>query len=180
MYIEPKHIVSSYTMNNIGYSIYDTIRQLKPKKVIDFGLLYGYSTVCIAQAIRDNGFGEVVAYDLFEEYPYKASVRDIVEHNLDYFNLKHLVTLKKLSFDEWLNMHEDFDLLHLDISNTGDTIDTIYSKFPNKTIIFEGGTVERDNCNWMRQYNKRPINDIQSKVGYTIINNAFPGLSKIN
>ena len=45
MYKEPKHIVSSYTLNNIGKTIYDIVRKLKPKKVIEFGALYGYSAM---------------------------------------------------------------------------------------------------------------------------------------
>ncbi len=128
MYIEPKHIFSSYAVNNIGQSIYDVVRKHKPKKIIDFGLLYGYSTVCLAQAVKDNGFGEIIGYDLFEEYPYKASDKSIVEYNLKYYNLEQFVTLKKLNFNDWLDQGEEFDLLHLDISNTAETIQTIYKK----------------------------------------------------
>jgi len=180
MYIEPKHIVSSYTLNNIGQSIYNVVRELQPKKIIDFGLLYGYSTVCLAQAIRDNGFGEIIGYDLFEEYPYKASDKDIVKNNLKYYNLEQYVTLKKMNFNEWINLKEDFDLLHLDISNNGDTILNIFKTFPNSKILFEGGTIERDQVEWMIKYNKPKINPLQPKINYKIINNRFPGLSGLN
>lgn len=181
MYLEPKHIVSSYTPNNIGKSIYDIIIKYKPKKIIDFGLLYGYSTVCLAQAVKDNGFGEIIGYDLFEEYPYKASDKSIVENNLKYYNLEKYVTLKKMDFNDWIeNYNEDFDLLHLDISNNGDIISKIYNKYPNSKIIFEGGTEQRDNIEWMIKYDKPKMLSIQSKTNYKIINNNFPGLSGIN
>jgi len=177
-YQEPKHIVSSYTKNNIGKTLYDTVIKYKPKKIIDFGILYGYSTVCLAQGVRDNGFGEIIAYDLFEDYQYKNAVQNVVLHNLKFYNLDQYVTLIKKDFEEWLQIKEDFDLLHLDISNTGKTIKSIYEKYPNKTIIFEGGIEERDNCSWMKKFNKLPIQ--KCGVNYNILNSDFPGISLIN
>ena len=38
MYSEPKHIVSSYNVNDIGKSLYDLVIQHKPLKIIDFGV----------------------------------------------------------------------------------------------------------------------------------------------
>ena len=102
MYQEPSHIYSSYVPNNIGETIYNTVINLKPKKIIDFGLLYGYSTICLAQAVKDNGFGEIIGYDLFEDYQYKNSNKSIVEYNLQYYNLNSYVTLIKKDFYEWL------------------------------------------------------------------------------
>jgi predicted O-methyltransferase YrrM len=180
MYQEPSHIYSSYTKNNLGKTIYDTVIKVKPKKIIDFGLLYGYSTVCLAQAVRDNGFGEIIAYDLFEDYKYKNSVRDIVEYNLQYYDLNKYVTLIKKDFSEWLASKEEFDLLHLDVSNTGNTIEKIYHKYPNQIILFEGGSSERDNIEWMHKFNKKPINTIKQKINYTVLNENFPSISACN
>lgn len=177
-YQEPKHIVSSYTPNNIGKSIYDAVIKYKPKKIIDFGVLYGYSTVCLAQGVRDNGFGKIIAYDLFEDYEYKNAIKDVVLNNLKFYNLDQYVTIIKKDFNTWLLEQEDFDLLHLDISNTGETIESIYNNYPNKTIIFEGGSEERDNCLWMKKYNKKPINSV--KHIYDVVNDKFPSLSIIN
>ena len=103
-----------------------------------------------------------------------------MEYNLKYYNLEQFVTLKKLNFNDWLDQGEEFDLLHLDISNTAETIQTIYKKYPNSKIIFEGGTLERDNVEWMLKYNKSKILEIQSDINYSIINNNFPGLSGIH
>ena len=180
MYQEPCHIYSSYTPNNIGEIIYKVVRELKPKKIIDFGLLYGYSTICLAQAVRDNGFGKVIGYDLFEDYKYKKSIKPIVEYNLQYYNLDQYVTLVKKDFNQWLREDEDFDLLHLDISNTGEIINKLYDKHPDKALIFEGGIEKRDQVEWMVKYNFPSINSIKSKTNYKIITPSFPGLSGYN
>lgn len=177
-YQEPKHIVSSYTKNNIGKTLYDTVIKYKPKKIIDFGILYGYSTVCLAQGVKDNGFGEVIAYDLFEDYPFKKAVKDIVLNNLKFYNLDQYVSIVKNDFNKWVEKKESFDLLHLDISNTGSTISKIYKCYPNSLILFEGGTLERDKVEWMVKHNKPKITD--SQVPYIELNPNFPGISLIN
>ena len=177
-YQEPKHIVSSYTQNNIGKSIYEAVIKYKPKKIIDFGILYGYSTVCLAQGVKDNGFGEIFAYDLFEDYKYKNAIKNVVLHNLEFYDLNQYVTFAKKDFKDWLLEYEEFDLLHLDVSNTGDTISKIYSKYPNSLVLFEGGTLERDNVEWMVKYDQPKIS--QSQVPYSIWNFNYPGLSSIN
>ena len=69
MYLQP-NIESFYNIHNIGQSLYDIVIKHKPEKIIDFGILNGYSTICLAQAVRDNSFGEIIAYDLFEGYKY--------------------------------------------------------------------------------------------------------------
>ena len=180
MYQEPKHIYSSYVSNNIGETIYNTVINLKPMKIIDFGLLYGYSTICLAQAVRDNGFGEIIGYDLFEDYQYKNSNKSIVEYNLQYYNLNSYVTLIKKDFYKWIDEGEDFDLIHLDISNNGEIINKIHDKFPNGKIIFEGGTKERDGVEWMEKHFSSPITHTQQKIQYNILNDQFPGISGIN
>tara|TARA_R110000772_G_C13093689_1_gene418884 strand:- start:99 stop:644 length:546 start_codon:yes stop_codon:yes gene_type:complete len=180
MYQEPCHIYSSYASSNIGETIYNTVIELKPKKIIDFGLLYGYSTICLAQAVRDNGFGKIIGYDLFEEYKYKKSIRSIVEHNLHYYQLSRYVTLVKKDYNDWLQKNEEFDLLHLDISNTGDTINSIYQKYPDRKIIFEGGSLQRDNIDWVKRYKAAPINPLQASLNFKILNSNFPSLSGLN
>ncbi len=180
MYKEPK-VYSSYRENNIGQSLYDIVIKLKPEKVIDFGILNVYSTICLAQAMRDNGFGKIIAYDLFDSYEYKHSDKEMVENNLKHHDLEKYVTLKKMDFYYWLDNYTiEFDLLHLDISNDGDIISKMYDKYPNSKVIFEGGSIERDNIDWMVRYKKTKITLIQTSCKYKIINDAFPSLSGYN
>lgn len=183
MYTEPK-IESSYRKNNLGKTIYDTVIKLKPLKVVEFGILHGYSTLCIAQALRDLGKGHLISYDLFSLYPYKHGKKLEIEKQLIKAGLFSYATLKQENFFEWLDRPEDFDLLHLDISNTGDIIKTAYSVLSPKikagaAIIFEGGTQERDQIEWMKKYHKASIYSLKDEVNYEIIDERFPGLSLI-
>tara|TARA_R110001592_G_scaffold105201_1_gene295827 strand:+ start:1175 stop:1708 length:534 start_codon:yes stop_codon:yes gene_type:complete len=175
MYIEPKHIVSSYAPNNIGKTIYDTIRKIKPKKVIEFGALYGYSAVCIGQALKDNGFGELITYDIFEEYKYTHSDRNILLNNLKFYNLTDIVSVKYGNFYDFIKGDFEFDIAHIDISNTGDIIESVYKTYPDKNIMFEGGSKQRDKCDWMLKYNSKPIFNHK----YEILNPKFPSISLI-
>ena len=178
MYIEPD-IKSSYSQNNIGKTIYDIIFKIKPSRVLEFGVLHGYSTICIGQALRDIGYGILTSYDLFEEYPYNNSRYDDVVKTIYEYGLSEIINLKKGNFEE-VNLKDNFDLIHLDISNDGEIILDIFNRFPNSSILFEGGTLERDNVEWMSKYNKRKIYPLKEKLGYEIINYDFPGLSLID
>ncbi len=53
MYINPE-IESSYRDNNLGKTLYDYVLYEKPEVVIDFGVLDGYSTICLAMACKEN------------------------------------------------------------------------------------------------------------------------------
>ena len=176
MYKQPD-IESSYQKNDLGFTIYSVVRMLKPKVVVDFGILSGYSTICIAQAIRDNGEGKVLAYDIFDEYEYKSSDLDILEKNLIKYNVKDYVQIHNQDFYKWVDNPPEFDLLHLDISNTGSIIQLAYDKLPNKHIIFEGGSEERDEEEWVSKYNKSKICPLKSSLNYKILNKKWPSLS---
>ena len=161
-YINPK-IESSYYKNNLGKVLYDEVLKSNAKEIVDMGILNGYSSVCLAMAAKQTG-GHVYAYDIFEDYPYNNSKKEIVFKNLKKYDVLDVVTVKKLSIDEWIKLDQYFDLLHVDISNTGETIEKLHSAFckyvPNKRrILFEGGSLERDTCEWMVKYNMKKIND---------------------
>ena len=183
MYQEPKHIVSSYNANDIGRTLYDIVRTEQPKIVVEFGILYGYSTVCMAQAVRDNGFGKILAYDMFDDYPYNHGERDIAIHNLEYYNLNSVVDVNELDFYEWLENPCEFDLLHFDISNDGGTLKHVESKLWSQiangaTILFEGGSFDRDHINWMQKYNKERMHPLRNSIPYEILRIEYPSLSK--
>ena len=66
---------SSYKFNDYGSLIFSLVRIKRPKKVIEFGILDGYSTVHIAKAMKLNAKegnrGNFFAFDLFERYEFK-------------------------------------------------------------------------------------------------------------
>ena len=179
MYKSPS-VESSYKKNDLGKTIYDIVIELNPKVVVEFGILYGYSTLCIAQALRDlNNGGKIIAYDLFEHYKYKHGTIEEVTELLTKYNLQGFVELKYSNLYEWIKNPDEFDLLHIDIANDGDIIKSVSDKLPNKNILFEGGTEERDNEWWMKKYNRRPMYPSIDEINYEILNNDWPSISLI-
>ena len=181
---EKINIESSYLDNDLGRDIYDIVVRTKPTRVIEFGTLNGYSAAAIAMALKDNGHGHLYANDLWESYPYKKSTLQNCSHNLEKLGLKKYVTLGNTDFWEWLENPSDFDLLHIDISNTGNIIQSAYESLKSmiesgSIVIFEGGSRDRDKVEWMKKYNKEPIYPLKNKIGYKILNSDYPSISII-
>jgi len=182
-YKNPVDIKSSYSQNDIGRTFYELVLKHKPKKIVEIGVLYGYSTVAMAMALDEIGEGHIYAYDLFEDYEFNHSTISETQANIDKYGFSKYVTLSKKDFKEWLKNMEDFDLLHVDVSNHGDTIKLLYNKVKDKVnngamVIFEGGAGgKRDEILWMKKYGFPKITD--SGVPYEIIDKKFPSLSMI-
>lgn len=176
-------VESSYSEHNIGKTLYNLVLELKPKKIIEFGTLNGYSAISMAMALQElNNGGKITCYDLWDAYPYKHSTIDKTRESIEKYSLLDFIELKQMNMSDWVV--EDFDLLHLDISNDGNIISDVFNKVKNKlesgsTMIFEGGSVERDNIEWMKKYNKVPINSIKNTINYEVLNQNFPSVSKI-
>jgi predicted O-methyltransferase YrrM len=182
-YINPQ-IESSYQINNIGKTIYNYVLEYKPNLVVEFGCLYGYSTVAIGLALKELGQGKLKCYDLWENYKYKHSTIQQTIENVKQYGIEDYVEFIQMDYYEWLNNPEQFDMMHLDISNTGDTILKTYEVLLNQInngsiILFEGGSKERDNVEWMIKYNAIPINSIKEQTNYQLLDSNFPSLSVI-
>ena len=175
-------IESSYSINDLGTFLYDTVLEYKPTKIVEFGTLYGYSAICMGLALKALGRGSMTCYDLWEEYPYKHSRLADVQHNIERYSVCDVVTLKKgdLFSENWSDL--DFDFCHIDVSNDGDKIEKAYNIFRDKIvtripILFEGGSDERDAIAWMTKYNKSPIAAVKNHVHYGVVNSKFPSIS---
>jgi hypothetical protein len=165
-------IESSYQREGMGEVLYSAILELGAKKIIDYGILNGYSTVCMAMAAKQTG-GIVCAYDLFDDYEHNNAKIDIVKENLLKYDVLDIVRFKKKSFYEWIKKPESFDVLHVDISNTGDIIEKLYySLLPNikssVRVFFEGGSIPRDNQDWMIKYEKIAINSTKNVFNFKV------------
>lgn len=177
MYINPE-IESSYEYNNLGKTLYEYVLFEKPKIIIDFGVLNGYSTICLAMGCKENGFGRVKVYDLFEDYEYNHSNFEKLVKNIKEYGLIDFVEIEQKNFFDWVKNPEPFDLIHLDLSNTGDIVDIIWDNLRGKgTVLFEGGSEQRDKVGWMKIYNKKPINE--SRAEFEVINPLFPSMSRL-
>jgi tRNA A58 N-methylase Trm61 len=154
------------------------VLELKPNIIIEFGCLYGYSTVAMALALKELGQGKIYCYDLFEEYKYKHSTIQQTIENVKKYKVEEYVEFIQMDYYEWLKSPEKFDLMHLDISNTGDVILKTYNALPEgSTVMFEGGSEERDSIEWMKKYNTTPIKSVKNKTNYQVLNSNFPSLS---
>ena len=176
MYTNPQ-IESSYQHNNLGRTLYDYVLYEKPEIVIDFGVLNGYSTIALAMACKENGKGKVKAYDIFDSYEYNHAKLPTLVKNLKEYGLLDWVEIEEKNFFDWIKNPEPFDLIHIDLSNTGDIVDVIDTLKGKGTILFEGGSEERDRVGWMKVHNKKPINS--SKAKFQVINSKFPSMSKL-
>lgn len=180
------NVESSYAKNDLGKTLYDLVLEKRPTVIVEFGCLYGYSTIAMAMALRDLGQGKLISYDIWDKYAYKHTTQSVAMDNIHSYGLSEFVEFRDLDFWTWLDDNSDeFDLLHLDISNDGDTIARAYQSLKRRidlgaSLIFEGGSVERDNEAWMLNYNKTPINSIKPSVNYRVVNESWPSLSIIS
>lgn len=176
-YLNPD-IESSYRQNDLGRTLYDLVVTLKPKKILEFGVLNAYSTVCMAMALHELGRGKIQAYDLWGSYKFKHGEKhecmwEVMKRGLG----KHIQFIEG---DFWFtDIPRDCDMICLDISNDGNIIKKAVKKLRDGgfkgIIVFEGGSPERDSVEWMKKYKRLPI--AQSGVKYKIINHKFPSIS---
>lgn len=154
---------SSYAQNNYGEVLFSMVTAYKPARIVELGVLDGYSTFHISEGIRKNNYGHLKAYDLFEDYPYKHSRYDDIR--LLFEEDDNVSIFKGDAFE----VHKDFpsssvDMLHVDISNNGDIVKRMVENWDEKIvqggiIVFEGGSQERDKVRWMTEYNKSSIKE---------------------
>lgn len=189
------HNWNSYS-RDYGRSLYDKVIELKPRKIIEFGPKFGYSTLCMAAALSDLGNKSVVetydlwhtkydvrGYDGFSLFAQAAFEKCIDTVFQEMPELAKYVQYGRKDYYQWLEEPSfDFDLLYLDVNNTGDTISKTYNRFKDyikkgAAVIFAGGNELKDNH---RKYKKfPPIFPLKSKIGYTIIydNGQYESLS---
>ena len=161
---------SSYT-EKIDYgNIISIITFLKnPKKIVEFGILNGYSLKEFIESANSNCCIE--AYDIFDDFTGNHADKDtLLKTFKKYSNIK----IEYRDFYKKIEEIDDnsIDILHVDIANNGDVYEFVFQNYMQKistngVIIMEGGSVERDNIEWMNKYNKykiKPIIDKYSKA----------------
>lgn len=165
-------IRSSYKENEYGSVFRALVLAQRPMLVVECGVLDGYSTFHIAHALRFNRKAwnirsEFFAYDLWEEYEYKHGDFAEVEKMLKDQRLDDFVHLTEGDAFNVADVFTDesVDLLHMDISNNGETLIQTLEVWGSKLsqtgmIVFEGGSEERDNVEWMVKYGFRSIQNV--------------------
>ena len=158
---------SSYKKNSFGFFFYSLIKTHKPKSCIELGVLNCYSTVSIACGLRDNKSGTLKAVDLFEDYEHKSNQLELATETINKHKLEKYVSLIKddvFCFSKKLKT-SSIDFIHLDISNDADKLVNFLDHYYDKIkrgglLVIEGGSEERDECGWMKKFNKPPIRNV--------------------
>ena len=150
------NLPSSYT-HQFGVVMYEQVLKHQPKVFYDIGVLHGFSTAYLAMACKEIG-AKIVAVDLFELYKYTSVSQKQFEYNMDALGLMDTITVQKMSVDSWLDLQIPAEFVHIDVSNTGEILLDFFNRVIGKPIVlFEGGSVERDSCDWMIKYFKKTI-----------------------
>lgn len=172
---------SSYETNNFGELFYSLIRIYKPKLIVELGTKAGYSAYHMAWALKENGFGEIHCYDLWDLYEFTSYPKAEAEENLKDLNcVMHQQDARGVHLK-----YDSVDFLHIDLSNHAELLENIVPLWLNKVnqlMIIEGGSEQRDRVEWMKRYAKKPIKQWlvanRDKFDYVTIS-PFPSLTLI-
>lgn len=157
---------SSYN-NKVDYSdILKTITFMQnPNKIIEFGILDGLSLKSFIDNSHNNC--NIKAYDIFDDFNGNCANKEKLDK---YFSdCKNVSILYGDYYKEYKNItNNSIDIIHIDIANNGDVIEFAFENYINKLsengiFIFEGGSKERDEVEWMNKYNKQKMNPIFEK-----------------
>lgn len=148
---------SSYSKNNFNEIIKTISFFCKPRVIVEFGILDGYS---LSSIVECNEGADIYAFDLFDDFPYNCANYDGIKNNPKFNNVR----IEKANFYESVSIFENFeiDMLHIDIANNGYTYKFAFENYidklsPKGAMLLEGGSEERDNIEWMIKYNKPKI-----------------------
>lgn len=70
MEVDTQNIKSSYKVNNYDKVFQSICFTLKPQRIVEFGILEGYS---LDSFVKYGGDAIIEANDLFDEFPYNAA-----------------------------------------------------------------------------------------------------------
>lgn len=176
---------SSYSNKTLCYDdIFKLLTwQTRPRRIIEFGILKGYSLRCFAEAApRETS---ITAYDIFEAFVGNSAPRDITDQFAAYPN----VEIKEGDFYKVVADLSDasVDIIHIDIANDGAVYEFAFENYirklsPTGILLLEGGGAERDAVGWMTKYNKIPIRRVLERYEsqldiYTM--SGFPSLTVV-
>ncbi len=170
---------SSYNNKVTFGDILNTITfTLNPKKIVEVGILEGFSLECFAESSNSDTI--IQAYDIFEEFNGNHANR---ENLVSRFKKYNNVTI---NYGDFYNVHNDIsnvDIIHIDIANNGDVFEFAIKNYlpklsKNGIMIMEGGSEQRDNVEWMIKYNKPKIQPVVKKYGLKVVG-TFPSITII-
>ena len=167
MEVDIQSIRSSYKANNYDKVFQSICFALNPKKIVEFGILEGYSLDCFVKYAKD---ALIEANDLFDDFPYNAADYEFVVNK--YKNNLNVATNKKNFYnvvDDYKN--DSIDILHIHIANKGEVFEFAIKNYLPKVrgvMILEGGSSSRDSVEWMVKYQKSKIQPVLQKYSNSV------------
>ena len=169
-------INSSYKESGYQFLFYALVKLLSPNKICEIGVLQGFSLLSMASALKKNNKGEILGYDLFDDYEFKNERMINVQSRINEAELNEFAKIKKQDAFTVSPEVDAIDILHVDISNNGDTIGKLFLQWEdkvNKIMIFEGGGRARDEIDWMVKFQKTAISPVLSQLSNQFQNWQF-------
>ena len=158
---------SSYKESGYQYLFYALVRLLSPNKICEIGVLQGFSLLSMASALKENNQGEIFGYDLFDDYEFKNERMINVQSRIDKAEFSEFAKIIKQDAFSVSSEVEKTDILHVDISNNGNTVEQLFLQWEekvNQMMIFEGGGHARDEIEWMLKFQKPAISPVLNQL----------------
>ena len=143
------------------------VKDFEPKKIIEFGPGRGQTTISMALALKVD----ILLINLI----WLMDLGDIQDclNGFKEWNVSDLIDLQKVDFYNWIKLpieDREFDILYFDIDNNGDKLLDLYNAVKHNinsgsVVLFEGGSLERDN----HGVGGRKMNDVKNEVGYKVL-----------
>ena len=163
-------------------TLYSMVLDIKPKTIIEYGTEHGGTAIVMALALKElyeeeQHKGIIHTYDTFEGQS-KGEIGSTPNYNIAIENINHygvqdFVKVSYGDFFEFCNRPDkEFDLLYFDIDNDGDKLLEMYNGCKSNIekgsiIMFEGGSVTRDNVPWMIEKKKTKMTE--TNVPYKLL-----------
>lgn len=153
---------------SVGALLRHFVLMLKPRRVLELGVFTGYSTICLAGALPEDGRVDSVEIndemeDLIREGLTRAGVEEKV--NLIFGDAKEVIT----------ELEETYDLVYIDANKRE------YVAYYQTVIdmVHPGGYILADNVLWDgKVYEKEPPRDRQTQ-GILAFNDLVAGDSRV-
>ena len=123
--MENVNFVNMHRYQSIERIVYQTLKEVEPKVIVELGHGSGALTAAMGLALRDVGIeGKIYSYDINGTSTYSLGGNTVSAlQNIEERNLTDMVEFTHGNvFDTWVKNPFSFDLLIIDIDNTWDTI----------------------------------------------------------
>jgi predicted O-methyltransferase YrrM len=195
----PKLLGNDYTPI-LGKVLYDAVIERKPKTILEFGTGDGFTTLCMAAALKEIGDQDSIihTYDYFDQNRPDGIDKYAQQYLLMGGEIQRLGVSEKIEagfkdFYKWIDTAdyiESFDFLYVDVGNTAKTIKLLREKLKNNidagaTIFFEGGGEGRDAFTgdagkgyWKRCQNCASLYPLKDELKFEVMADSKPCISK--